>query len=247
MSKRRSSSAGFRDRSQRMSSDNQHQWLDVTTSRSSPTGVTDDDNVDDDVDAEGNSVRRTKDAAEKQTQRGKYSETVQRLHSNLMLMMDTEYGLLDELTTLDVITHNEVYELHNLRTRESRIAQLLNFVMKMSEAQQEQFLFALDNNQQTHVSEYIRANGKLKRENEDKWPLWFCDELRMLQKNYDKLTEAVDLRCGLLDELFAEGCINRQQMKAIKAQRTDGAQNKTAAEYDVPKKFRGPQHIYKVS
>jgi hypothetical protein len=153
-----------------MSSDNQHQWLDVTTSRSSPTGVADD------VGAESNNERQTNDATEEKTQRGKYSETIQRLRSNLMLMMDTEWGLLDELITLDVITHNEADEVQNERTRESRAAQLLNLVMKMSDAQQEQFLIALDNNQQTHVSEYIRANGELESLNKDKWPLLFCDE-----------------------------------------------------------------------
>jgi hypothetical protein len=49
---------GLQNRSQRMSSDNQHQWLDVTTSRSSPTGVAADD-VDADVEAASNSVRQT--------------------------------------------------------------------------------------------------------------------------------------------------------------------------------------------
>jgi hypothetical protein len=52
----------------------------------------------------------------------------------------------------------------------------------MPDAQQEQFLIALDKTQQTHVSEYIRANGNLKSLNKDKWPLRFCDEIRMLRK-----------------------------------------------------------------
>jgi hypothetical protein len=79
----------------------------------------------------------------------------------------------------------------------------------MPDAQQEQFLVALDKTQQTHVSEYIRAGGNLKSLNKDNWPLRFCGEVRMLDKNLVKLTEAINLKCGLLDELFAEGFLNQ--------------------------------------
>jgi hypothetical protein len=189
------------------------------------------------VGAESNNERQTNDATEEKTQRGKYSETVQRLRSDLMSMMDTEWGLLDELITLGVVTQNEAEEVQNERMRDSRAAQLLNLVVKKPDAQQEQFLIALDNNQQTHVSEYIRANGELESLNEDKLPLLFCDEYQMLEKNYSRLTEAIDLRCGLLDELFTERCINRQEMKAIKAERTDAAQNRALLNMTFRKSF----------
>jgi competence protein ComGC len=140
-------------------------------------------------------------------------------------MVDIDYGLLDELCAVDVITRDQADEVRSKRTPDSRVEQLLNFVVKMTDAQQEQFLVALDKTQQTHVSEYIRAGGNLKSLNKDNWPLLHCSEMRMLDKNLATLTEAIDLKCGLLDELFAEGCINRQQMKAIKTQRTDAAQN----------------------
>jgi hypothetical protein len=203
----------MRKRGEMTSSDNQHQWLDDTTLCSAPTGVADDDAED------------YMEAAGKRAQCGKHSEIIQRLRGNLTNIVDIDHGLLDELCAVDVITHDQVDEVRSERTPNSRVEQLLNFVVKMSDAQQEQFLVALNKTQQTHVSEYIRAGGDLKNLNKDNWPLWLCGEIRMLNKNLATLTETIDLKCGLLDELFAEGCINRQQMKAIKTQKTDAAQN----------------------
>jgi hypothetical protein len=198
-------------------------------SRSVPTGVADD------VGAESNNERHTNDATEKQTQRGKYSDTIQRLRDDLKQMMDTDYGLLHELISLYVITRNEADEVRH--EHDNCAVQLLNLVMKMSDAQQEQFLMALDNTQQTHVSEYIRANGELKSLEKDKWPLLFCDEIQMLEKNYYKLIEAFDWRFGLLDELFSEGCINRLQMETMKVDRRNAAQNSILLDMMYRKSF----------
>jgi hypothetical protein len=95
----------------------------------------------------------------------------------------------------------------------SRVDQLLNFVVKMSDVQQEQFLVALEKTQQTHVSEYIRAGGNLQNINKDNWPLLFCSEIGMLNNNFVKLKEAINSKCGLLDELLSENFLNRQQME----------------------------------
>jgi hypothetical protein len=63
--------------------------------------------------------------------------------------VDIDYGLLDDLCSLDVITREQADEVQSERTPVSRVEQLLNFVVKMPDAQQKQFLVALDKTQQT--------------------------------------------------------------------------------------------------
>jgi hypothetical protein len=90
--------------------------------------------------------------------------------------------------------------------------------------QQEQFLVALNNNQQAHVSEYIRVNGKLSELNKERWPLPLCHERDVLDKKRNQLMELIDMKCGLLDELFSVGFINSRQMKSIQAKQTEADQ-----------------------
>jgi hypothetical protein len=161
----------------------------------------------------------------RRAQCGKHRQIIQHLRGILTNIVDIDHGLLDELCALDVITRKQTDDVRSERTPDSRVEKLLDLVVRMSDVQQEQFLVALEKTQQTHVSAYIRAGGNLQNINKDNWPLLLCSEVQMVKKNLATLTEAIDLKCGLLDELFAEGFINRQQMKAIKAEKTDAAQN----------------------
>jgi hypothetical protein len=97
--------------------------------------------------------------------------------------------------------------------------------VKIENVHQEQFLTALNNNQLAHISEYIRANGNLSDLNQERWPLYQCDEMRTIEKNWTKLLERIDLKCGLLDELFAVGFLNERQMKSIKDKQAEATQN----------------------
>jgi hypothetical protein len=139
--------------------------------------------------------------------------------------VDIQHGLLDELRALDVITHQQFDEIRSQRTVSGRVNQLLNIVVQMPDAQQEQFLTALQNTQQIHVSELIRGKGNANTLNRDMWPVRCCMEWRTVNKNWVKLVELIDLKCGLLEELLSEGCITHRQMQTIKAGKTDADQN----------------------
>jgi hypothetical protein len=150
--------------------------------------------------------------------RGKHSETIQSLHIDLMMFVDTQYGLLDELRELGVITRQQADEIGSelsCHSRSRSSEHLLNLIVEMSEEKQEQFLSALDNNQQSHISEYIRANGDLSNLNRERWPLPKCNEFKTIEKNWRELRELIDLKLGLMDELLAVGFLNERQMKSI--------------------------------
>jgi hypothetical protein len=110
--------------------------------------------------------QETNDAAETSAHddasRGKLSESILSLRANLSLFLDTEYGLLDDLCARRVITSQQVEEIRK-STLTGGAAYLLNLVSEMSDENQEQFLAALDDNQQAHISEYIRVNGDLSK------------------------------------------------------------------------------------
>jgi hypothetical protein len=113
------------------------------------------------------------------------------------------------------------------RTADNRAEHLVNFVKNrpMSDEKQEQFLVVLDNNRQNHVSAYIRAMGKLSSIDQDSWPLRLCSEFKIIGKNWAKLADLVDLKCGLLDELYSASVISDRQRQPIKAGRTGSDQN----------------------
>jgi hypothetical protein len=58
----------------------------------------------------------------------------------------------------------------------------------------------------------------------DSGPLILCVEFKLVEKNWMKLIELIDLKCGLLDELFSVRYINDLQMKSIKPERNDTEQ-----------------------
>jgi ribosomal silencing factor RsfS len=49
--------------------------------------------------------------------------------------------------------------------------------------------------------------------------------MKSIENNRAKLIELIDLKCGLLDELFAVGFLNERQMKSIKDEQQEAVQN----------------------
>jgi hypothetical protein len=146
-----------------------------------PPGVADD--VDGEMEMETQQTNNTADGQPGDgIQCGQHSETIQRMRTVLTSIVDIQHGLLDELRALDVITHQQFDEIRSQRTPSSRVDQLLNIVVQMSDAQQEQFLTALQNNQQVHVSELIRAKGNRRVSNRGMRPALCCSEWRRLIK-----------------------------------------------------------------
>jgi hypothetical protein len=161
----------------------------------------------------------------KDTESGQYSAAFQRKTGLLTLIVDIQHGLLDELLALDVISQQQIDEIQSQRTPSERVAQLLNFVKQMSDEHQEGFLTALRNNQQIHVIEVIRSKGNELSISQELRPFMCCSEWWTLNKNRVKLIELIDLKCGLLDMLFSEGCLSDRQMQTIKAGQTEAHQN----------------------
>jgi hypothetical protein len=125
--------------------------------------------------------------------------------------------LLDDLCALGVVTRQQIGEINSKW-------QLLDLIVKMPDEQQEQFLVALNNNQQAHVSEFIRADGNLQKLDRESWPLSLCHERDVLDTKRNQLMELIDMKCGLLDELFSVGFINSRQMKSIQEKQTEADQ-----------------------
>jgi Caspase recruitment domain len=115
--------------------------------------------------------------------RGRHSETIESMRSNLTRCMNPDDGLLDELLAAGVITHQQDEVIRSQWTHSDRVDQLLTFVINMPDEKQEQFLVALDNNQQTHVSAYIRSKENLSSLDQDSRPLYLCKEFRIIEKN----------------------------------------------------------------
>jgi hypothetical protein len=81
----------------------------------------------------GNNERETNIATETRTRddtsRGKHSETILSLRANLTMCVDTEYGLLDELFGLKVITCQQLTRYRVKPTKASRVEHLLNLIV----------------------------------------------------------------------------------------------------------------------
>jgi hypothetical protein len=182
-----------------------------------------------DVDGETETATQQTDSADDQINEGvhcgQYSEAIQHCRSILNLIVDVQDGLLGELLAQNVITYQQYHDISRQQTLSSRVDQLLDFLIQMPNAQQEQFLAALCNNRQTHVQVLLCAQGDLTRVKRDMWPVLCCDEWQMVEKNRAKLLELIDVNCGLLDELVAVGCISDRQIQTIRDGQTDADRN----------------------
>jgi hypothetical protein len=156
---------------------------------------------------------------------GQLSETIDRLRTLLVMFMRVDEGLLRELCTLGIITREQTNDIRSKPTSDGTADQLLTIVAGLPDTKQEEFLVALSNNQQTHVSAYMRAKGDLFHIYRDLWPLCLCTEYRIIQEERNKLIELIDCDCGLLDELFFAGFLSDRQMKSVRAQQTDYERN----------------------
>jgi Caspase recruitment domain len=105
---------------------------------------------------------------------GQHSEVIKNLRPDLTAFMNPDDGLLDDLWSLGVITHEQADEIPSKPTSGKRAGQLWNFVINQPDNKQQQFSVALDNNQQTHVSTLIRAKGRMSSLEQDRRLLYLC-------------------------------------------------------------------------
>jgi flagellar biosynthesis chaperone FliJ len=100
----------------------------------------------------------------------------------------------------------------------------------MPHYQQHRFLEALNGAQQSHIAAYVKANGVYAAKDGDNWPLFASDKFILLQRSLEKLTDIIDVNCGLLDELFGEGVINNQQIRTMKNDQSELRRNRELLE-----------------
>ena len=84
-------------------------------------------------------------------------ENIVRLKSALTNIVEPDFGLLDELMRLEVLTRPELADVRSERTVYRRNAALLD-LLKSSD-QCDKFLKALQRTQQPHIVNFIRENG----------------------------------------------------------------------------------------
>ena len=79
-------------------------------------------------------------------------------HSELTYMINTNFGLLDELLSSNVLSQERIEMIDSLPkcSQIKRVNQLLNEVLEMPCIKQEQFIDALNRNRQSHVVNYIK-------------------------------------------------------------------------------------------
>ena len=79
---------------------------------------------------------------------------------------------------------------------------------------------ALDHTKQKHVSNFIRDNGNRTDEYGDDGPLHSCrpTEWGRLFPGHSKIFDLIDIRNGLLNEMFSADCFNTQQLHYIEGE-----------------------------
>jgi hypothetical protein len=148
-----------------------------------------------------------------------YSGVINDLRHDLLDLIDTDYGLLDELFTHGILTNQEVDIIQSHSSVTNRVAELLDYVVKLTPDKQDKFLIALDNNHQKNASNYIRANGDRSKAAGD-WPLLKSEEIRKWDGNKEEMIDRIDPRNGLLDEMLSAGCINDRLRQEIESKPT---------------------------
>lgn len=152
---------------------------------------------------------------------GEFAASIKALRTELKSFVDVDHGLLDRLVDNDVLTDDQVKVIKTERTRSERVSHMLDDIIRISSDQVSHLFRALDDTQQNHVSNYVRANGRWTEEYGDEWPLQ-CNEklIRTLAKNKTTMIEMIDCDLGLLDDMVTTRSINDQQYEAVKAGET---------------------------
>jgi len=135
-------------------------------------------------------------------------------------MMKTQYGLLDELVSSEVLDTKQVSLIQEKDSYIDQTRQLLEEIARKT----------MSDETKKHVSNLIRGKGERAAEYGDHWPLLHCTgrtEYGRMTANRSKLIKLIDSRNGLLDEMLSADCINDQHMQSVKRGRTDESRNTT--------------------
>ena len=89
-------------------------------------------------------------------------EKIARLKSDLTNIIEPDFGLLDELLGLEVLTRPELADVRSERTVYRRNAALLDLLK--SQDQCDKFLKALQRTGQNHLVNFVTQNGGYKKQ-----------------------------------------------------------------------------------
>jgi hypothetical protein len=81
------------------------------------------------------------------------------LQNKLKDIMEPDFGLLDHLLSLGVLTYIEFRDINNEKIVTQQTVQLLTLLCEKTDEQRGQFLTALEATSQLHVANYIRQHG----------------------------------------------------------------------------------------
>ena len=84
-------------------------------------------------------------------------ENIMRLKSALMTIVEPDFGLLDELLSLEVLTLVEFCDVHSERTVYRQNAALLDLLTSQDKC--DKFLTALRRTGQQHIINFVEQNG----------------------------------------------------------------------------------------
>lgn len=153
------------------------------------------------------------------------ADVIRQIYNDLLNMIEVNFGLLDDLSSGNVLSSKEVENIETQSTFEARVTQLLNYILDKTSEKHEQLLAALNTNQQSHVVNYIQAIKDKHSGAKHEWPLWTSRTATKTRRNMLQLKEIIDCRCGLLDHMLSEKCINSQQKLFVEAGETDEEAN----------------------
>jgi len=83
--------------------------------------------------------------------------TIKKLRSQLSNIIETDFGLLDQLLSLDVLTRRQLAKVRSQTTVYERSDAILDLLE--TEDKCDKFLIALQRTGQQHIVNYIMANG----------------------------------------------------------------------------------------
>jgi hypothetical protein len=149
------------------------------------------------------------------------ADVIYQIYDDLLNMIEVNFGLLDELSSGNVLSAKEIENIDNQSTFEKRVTQLLDYILDLSSEKSAQFLAALNASQQSHVVNYIQAIKDKHNHSKDEWPLWKSGTATKIRRNMSQLKEVIDCRCGLLDQMLSKQCITLQQKLFVEAGETD--------------------------
>jgi hypothetical protein len=86
-------------------------------------------------------------------------DNIHKLKGHLRDIIDPDFGLLDHLISLDILTLENVKEIKFEKTAWKRNDKLLEFFAGKTVNECQQFLAVLETLSQCHVVEFIRQNG----------------------------------------------------------------------------------------